>query len=53
MKLNNNELQLLIDGLEDTTHRLAYDSKVNEDYDSYTKRVIVLKKKLLKEIKRG
>ncbi len=46
MKLNTEELNLLLDGCQDTLHRLKYDEKVNESFDKYTKKVIMLKKRI-------
>jgi len=52
--INNTDLNLLLDGLKDTLHRLKYDSKVNENYDKYTRKVIKLKNSILnlKEFRR-
>lgn len=50
MKLNNEELNLILDGCEDTLHRLKYDDEVNEDFLNYSSKVISLKKKIQQEL---
>ena len=50
MKFTTEELNLLLDGTQDTLHRLKHDEKVNEDYETYTNKVIALKSRIEKEL---
>jgi len=49
MKYNKKELQLIHDGLEDTLIRLK-EEQIKEDYESYTFKIIVLKRKVMRDL---
>ena len=51
MKFNKEELQLLSDGLDDTLIRLK-EGQIEEDYETYTSKVIILKRKIEKELEK-
>ena len=48
MKLNKEELQLISDGLEDTLIRLK-EKQIEEDFETYTSKVIILLRRIRRE----